>query len=83
MNLIIIWISFTILISTFKELDLSSYLMYNLWALVLIYIFNHLKPSQISLNIFVLLSSFPSIIICYIILIYSSFLLTSLTLLNY
>lgn len=78
MNLIIIWIGFTVLISMFKELDLLSYVIYNFWVLVLIYALNFLKPSQIPFNIFLLLSSFPSIIICYLILIYGNFLSTNI-----
>jgi len=78
MNLIIIWIGFTVLISMFKELDLLSYVIYNFWVLVLIYALNLLKPSQIPFNIFLLLSSFPSIIICYLILIYGNFLSTNI-----
>lgn len=74
MNLIIIWIGFTITISTFHGLDVLHYFMYNFWLLLLTYLYNLVTPSKISFNVFVLLSSFPSFVILYVILIYENFL---------
>lgn len=74
MNLIIVWISFTIIISTLHGLDILHYFMYNLWLLLFTYLYNLVTPSEISFNVFVLLSSFPSFVIFYVILIYENFL---------
>lgn len=78
MNLIGIWISFIILVSAFQELNLSYYLLYNFCILLFTYLHNSKNPSQISFNIFLLFSSFPSLIICYITLIYGNFLLITI-----
>ena len=74
MNLIIIWIGFTITVSTLHGLDVLHYFMYNLLLLLLTYLYNLVTPSKISFNVFVLLSSFPSFVILYVILIYENFL---------
>ena len=74
MNLIIIWVGFTIVVSTFYELDVLQYFMYNLSLLLFTYLHNSVTPSKIPFNVFILLSSFPSFVILYIILIYENFL---------
>lgn len=74
MNLIIIWIGFTITVSTLHGLGVLHYFMYNLLLLLLTYLYNLVTPSKISFNVFVLLSSFPSFVIFYVILIYENFL---------
>ena len=74
MNLIYTWISFVIFVSAFQELDMFYYLLYNFLTLLFIYLYNFKTPSQISFNVFLLFSSFPSLIICYITLIYGNFL---------
>jgi hypothetical protein len=75
MSLIIIWASFILLISMFPELNFSYYLFLNLLILIITWVHNAAKPLQISFNVFLLFSSFPSFIICYITLIYGNFLL--------
>ena len=75
MSLIIIWASFILLISTFQELNFSHYLLSNFLILLITWVHNTIKPLQISFNVFLLFSSFPSLIICYITLIYGNFLL--------
>jgi hypothetical protein len=74
MSLIVIWINFIIVVSTFEELSLFYYLLYNFSMFLFLYVHNSMKPSKISFNIFLLFSSFPSLIICYITLIYGNFL---------
>jgi len=81
MSLITLWVSFIILVSIFPELNLFYYLLYNFLILLFTLIHNYIKPSQISFNAFFLFSSFPSLIICYITLIYENFLL--ITILEY
>ena len=75
MSLVIIWASFILLISTFQELTLFYYLLSNFLILIVTWGYNITKPLQISFNVFLLFSSFPSFIICYITLIYGNFLL--------
>ena len=70
----IIWIGFTIVVTTFHELDVLHYFMYNLSLLLFTYLHNSVTPSEISFNVFILLSSFPSFVILYVILIYENFL---------
>ena len=74
----ILWIGFTILMSTFQKLDFFYYFIYNFWLLLFTYIHNYITPSRTSFNTFLLLSSFPSFVILYIILIYENFLLINL-----
>jgi len=74
MILIVIWVSFTILMSTFHKFNLFYYLIYNFWLLLLTYLHNWITPSKISFNTFLLLSSFPNLVILYVILIYENFL---------
>lgn len=80
MGLIIIWISFIILVSAFQELNLVYYLLSNFLILLFTCLHNFIKPSQVSSNVFLLFSSFPSLIICYITLIYGNFLLVTFSL---
>jgi len=74
MSIIIIWVSFISFISMFQKLDLPYYLLSHFLTLILTCIHDYAKPSQISLKIFFLLSSFPNITICYVTLIYGNFL---------
>ena len=78
MNLIVVWVSFIIWMSTSHELNLVYYFIYNFWLLLLTYLYNRVTPSKISFNTFLLLSSFSSFVIFYIILIYENFLFISI-----
>jgi len=74
MGLVIVWLSFIILMSTSQELHSFDYFLFSVSALLLTCVHNFIEPFQISSNVFVLLSIFPNVIICYIILIYGNFL---------
>jgi hypothetical protein len=78
MNLMVIWVGFIIFISIFQELNLLHYLFFNILILWLTYLYNLIKPLEISPKIFILFLSVPSIIICYITFIYNNFLLVTL-----
>ena len=74
MNLLTIWVSYTILVSVIQELNLLDYLLFNLLTLWFTYFFNLIRPLQISLSIVTLLWSLPNFIIFYVVFIYGSFL---------
>jgi hypothetical protein len=78
MNLMVIWVGFIIFISIFKELNLLHYLFFNILVLWFTYLYNLIKPSEMSPKNFILFLIVPSIIICYITFIYNSFLLVTL-----
>jgi hypothetical protein len=78
MNLMVIWVGFIIFISIFQELNLLHYLFFNILILWFTYLYNLIKPLEMSPKIFILFLSIPSIIICYITFIYNSFLLVTL-----
>jgi hypothetical protein len=78
MNLMVIWVGFIIFISIFQELNLLHYLFFNILILWLTYLYNLIKPLEISPKIFILFLSVPSMIICYITFIYNNFLLVTL-----
>jgi hypothetical protein len=78
MNLMVIWVGFIIFISIFQELNLLHYLFFNILILWFTYLYNLIKPLEISPKIFILFLSVPSIIICYITFIYNNFLLVTL-----
>lgn len=75
MNLIIIWIGFIIFISIFQELNLLHYLVFNISIFGFTYLYNLIKPLEMSPKNFILFLNVPNIIICYITFIYNNFLL--------
>jgi hypothetical protein len=75
MNLIIIWIGFIIFISIFQELNLLHYLVFNISIFWFTYLYNLIKPLEMSPKNFILFLNVPNIIICYITFIYNNFLL--------
>jgi hypothetical protein len=78
MNLMVIWVGFIVFMSIFQELNLLHYLFFNTSILWLTYLYNLIKPLEMSPKKIILFSSVPSIIICYITFIYNSFLLVTL-----
>ena len=75
MNLLIIWSSFIIIVSRFKELNLLHYLLFNILIFWFTYFYHFFRPLSISSTTFILFFSIPSLIICYITFIYGNFLL--------
>jgi hypothetical protein len=75
MNLSIIWVSFIVFTSVFQELNLLHYLFLNFLMLWFIYLYNLVKPLEVSVRLFILLFTGPSIVTGYIAFIYNNFLI--------
>ena len=65
MNLFLIWISFTIIIS-FTKLNNSRFIIVNLIMLYITYIYNVKKFTMLSLNNVILISFIPNSLVLYI-----------------
>jgi len=77
MNLLVIWVGFIISISVFQKLSLLHYFFLNILMLWFIYLCNLAKPSQVSLRLFILFSTFPITVIGYVAFTYNNFLTIS------
>lgn len=81
MGLLIIWVSFVIVISVFQELNQLDYFLYSCVILCLLYFYNLVNHTSISLRVVILISSIPNIIFWDVAFVYNDFL--SLTSIRY
>lgn len=77
MNLLVIWLSFIIFIGIFQKISLLHYFFLIILMLWFTYLYNLVKPLQISLKLFILFTTLPSIVMGYITFIYNNFLIVN------
>jgi hypothetical protein len=74
MSLLLTWVSFIISMSFSEELDQSHYILFSGSMFYFTYLYNQIKPTQISIRTILLLFNIPSIILWYIAFVYNDFL---------
>lgn len=74
MTLLIIWNGFILLMSFFEELDQSHYFLFSVAMLYFTYLYNQIRPINMSSRITLLLFNIPTIILWYIAFVYNDFL---------
>lgn len=74
MNLILIWTGFTILISVLDELDTKHFVLFCGAMLYFTYLYNQIKPTDISLKSVLLFFNISTLIFWYIVFVYNDFL---------
>jgi hypothetical protein len=74
MNINLIWTGFIILISVLEELDKRHFVLFGGSMFYFIYLYNQVKPINISLKSLLLLFNIPTLIFWYIGFVYNDFL---------
>lgn len=74
MNINLIWTGFIILISALEELDKRHFVLFSGSMFYFIYLYNQLRPTNISSKSILLLFNIPTLIFWYIGFVYNDFL---------